>query len=229
MNGDGSGQKQLTFDNGKNFNAKVTPDGRYIVYNSQRGENLNLLRMDLDGGNPRQLTNGTNIDYFDLSPDSRWVIYSTLGSANLWKLSLDGETAVQLTDYYTVNPRISPDGKWIACEYQEENDRIRRTAIIPYNGGKPSKILDLPGGTNNFKWSKDSRSLIFTEIGDSVSDTRDSVGNLWSFSLDGTSNPQKLTNFNTEGIYKFDWSDDGKNLVLARGTTVSDVVLIKNW
>jgi hypothetical protein len=38
-----------------------------------------------------------------------------------------------------------------------------------------------------------------------------------------------LTNFKTELIYNFEWSADGKQLVLARGTTTSDIVLISNF
>jgi eukaryotic-like serine/threonine-protein kinase len=229
MNADGSNQKQLTFTDGKSFNPKVTDDGRYIIYNSQRDEKMTLWRMGLDGGNPQQLTSGTNINYTTLSPDSRWIIYSTLDAENLWKISIDGGTPVQLTDYLSVNPRISPDGKWIACEYQDENKRVRRTAIIPFAGGKPTKIFDLPGGTNNFQWSQDSRSLIYSVTDDGMTFTRGKVGNLWSFPLNDNSAPKQLTNFKTEDIYKFDWSADGKQLVLARGTTVSDVVLITNF
>ncbi len=94
--------------------------------------------------------------------------------------------------------------------------------IIPFEGGKPGKIFDLPGGTNNpWHWSKDSRSLTYI-------DTRGGVSNIWSFPLDDTA-PKQLTNFKTEQIYNFDWSADGKQLVLARGTTTSDVVLISNF
>src|SRR5690606_16649666 len=52
MNGDGSGQKQLTAESGSNFEAAVTPDGRYIVYTSGREGGHNIWRMDIDGGNP---------------------------------------------------------------------------------------------------------------------------------------------------------------------------------
>jgi Tol biopolymer transport system component len=36
MNGDGTNQKQLTADAGANYDFKVTPDGRYIVFTSER-------------------------------------------------------------------------------------------------------------------------------------------------------------------------------------------------
>jgi Tol biopolymer transport system component len=179
--------------------------------------------MDLDGGNPRQLTSGNNDLGPAISPDSRWVIYTSRGSGSpkLLKVSIDGGGAAELTENPSWNAEISSDGKLIACRYQEEIGSSARYAIISFDGGKPVKIFDLPGSPDNYQWSKDSRSLTY-------SDTRGGVGNIWSFPLDGTP-PKQLTNFKTEQIYNFVWSADGKQLVTARGTTTSDVVLISNF
>ena len=49
--------------------------------------------------------------------------------------------------------------------------------------------------------------------------------NLWSQPLDGGPATQ-LTNFKSEIFFSFEWSRDGKLLVLGRGATCSDVVLI---
>jgi Tol biopolymer transport system component len=106
----------------------------------------------------------------------------------------------------------------IACRYHEDISLPGRGAIIPFAGGKPIKIFDLPGSTENARWARDARSLTYAA-------PRGGVSNIWSFPLDGTA-PKQLTNFKTERIFNFDWSADGKQLVLARGTTISDVVLI---
>jgi hypothetical protein len=37
-----------------------------------------------------------------------------------------------------------------------------------------------------------------------------------------------LTDFKTDHIFFFDWSRDGRQLALARGTRASDVVLIND-
>ena len=223
MNGDGSGQKQLTVEAGVNYQTRVTPDGRYIVFTSERNDGRNIWRMDLDGDNLKQLTNGNSDRSAGISPDSRWVIYGSQSSGDnrLWKVLIDGGNPVQLTDYLSDRPRVSPDGKLIACLYRADNNSPWRHAIIPFEGGKPVKIFDFPGGTINFRWSKDSRSLIYQ-------DTRGGVSNIWSFPLDDTP-PKQLTNFKTEEIYNFDWSADGKQLVLARGPITSDVFLIRDF
>ncbi len=224
MNADGTGQKQLTVDAGVNLYAKATPDGRYIVFASIRNDKANIWRMNLDGSNPKQLTNGNNDWNPTVTPDSRWVIYnfSSLGKSSLWKVSIDGGDAVQLIDKYTNSAEISPDGKWIVCSYRKDDNSTWRYAIISYEGGEPAKVFDLLGNKGRFRWSPDGRTLNY------LRDTQGGVTNVWSFPLDDKP-PKQLTDFKTEQIYNFAWSPDGKQLVLARGTTTSDVVLMRDF
>jgi TolB protein len=77
--------------------------------------------MDIDGGNPKHLTNDGGF-FPDVSPDGRWVIYTVLvpGEARLWKVSSDGGEPVRLTDNNSVLEVVSPDGKLIAYIYREQ-------------------------------------------------------------------------------------------------------------
>ena len=55
---DGSNRKQLTSNTGgSNFLPRVSPDGHYIVFDSDRSGSEQIWRMDSDGNNPKQLTN----------------------------------------------------------------------------------------------------------------------------------------------------------------------------
>ena len=224
MNADGSGQKQLTVDAGASLRAKVTPDGRYIVFVSIRDDQANIWRMKLDGSDLRQLTNGNSDWDPAVTPDSQWVIYTTLkaGMPYLWKVSIDGGDAVQLMDKYTNSPEVSPDGKWIVCSYRQDVNSTWRYAIIPSGGGEPLKIFDLLGKKGNFRWSPDGRTLNY------LRDTQGGVTSVWSLPLDDKP-PKQLLDFKTDQIYNFAWSPSGKQLVLSRGATTSDVVLISNF
>ncbi len=185
---------------------------------------MNLWRMDLDGGNPKQLTNGNSDLGAAISPDSQSVIYNSDSSGRpaIWKVSIDGGNAVKLTEYAAENPEVSPDGKLIVCQYREEINSPWRYAIIPSDGGKPIKVFDLPGSAEeDIRWSPDGRALTYVTH-------QNGVSNIWSYPLDGSQSKQ-LTDFKTDHIYNFKWSPDGKNLVLARGTTTSDVVLIRDF
>lgn len=72
MQADGSRARQLTTNAGINGWPRVTRDGRYIVFQSDRTGNPQIWRMDLDGGNPKQLTSGTAAELIaDCSPDGK--------------------------------------------------------------------------------------------------------------------------------------------------------------
>jgi Tol biopolymer transport system component len=224
MNGNGSGQKQLTNER-VNLRPKVTPDGRYIVFESMTtlsGEQSNIWRMDLDGANLTKLTSGNSDGYPSVTPDSRWVVYTSRSSQDwrLWKVSIDGGIAEQLTDQPARNALVSPDGKFIFCEYGSGESLRWRKAVIPFEAGPPVRFLDIPSFANIYRWSSDSRSI--TYLG-----SQGGAVNLWTLPMDGTA-PKQLTNFKTEDTFDFDWSPDG-GLVLARGPVTRDVVLISNF
>jgi Tol biopolymer transport system component len=176
--------------------------------------------MDIDGSNPKQLTFGIDARSPEITPDGQWVVYCDIGSGTrtLWKGSIDGGNQVQLTDYFSREPAVSPDGKQIVFVFLDErvNPKRLRIAIIPFGGGPPTKILDLT--PRRIRWTSDGRALTYPDM-------RNGVRNIWAQPIDG-SPPKPLTNFTSDQIFAYSWSLDGKQLACARGSWSSDVVLI---
>jgi hypothetical protein len=52
--------------------------------------------------------------------------------------------------------------------------------------------------------------------------------NVWAQPIDG-GRPRQLTDFKADLTFFFDFSRDGKQLALARGTQTSDVVMITDF
>ena len=52
-------------------------------------------------------------------------------------------------------------------------------------------------------------------------------GGLWEQPREGGP-PHEVTNFTSGQIFDFNWTDDGKQLLLCRGEVTSDVVLLSN-
>jgi eukaryotic-like serine/threonine-protein kinase len=223
MNNDGSDPKPLTIDAGTNYDLKVTPDGRYIVFSSERGGPPNIWRMDLDGGNPKQLSSGRGEYGVSVTPDSQWVLFDSTASGTqaIWKVSIDGGEPTPLITRFTENSEISPDGKSIVCLFRENANAQWRYAVFSIDGGDPIKVFDLPAERGDVRWTPDGRGLGFTR-------TTDGVANIWTRPLDGGPDKQ-ITNFKTDQIFNFKWSPDGRSLVLARGSVLSDVVMIRDF
>ncbi len=224
MNADGSNQKQLTSDAAIDDQPSVTPDGRYILFHSNRTGMSHIWRMDLDGGNARQLTSGTHEIRPWPTPDSRWIFFGadTAGQYNIWKVAVDGGGAIRVTDYLSAVPVISPDGKRIACIFFDEQTTPKRykIGVVPIEGGAPVASFPIRTFPAFFRWSADSRSIIFN-------DSSGGAFNLWSQALDG-SQAKQLTNFQTDQIYAFDLASDGRSIAVARGNVIRDVVIIND-
>lgn len=105
---DGHIIKQLTDSRGYDAECAYTPDGKQIVFCSDRGGNPNIYVMDADGTNVRQLTNfpGYNGGPFT-SPDGKFVVYRSdrkkEGFLQLHAIGIDGTNDTELTDNVGVN------------------------------------------------------------------------------------------------------------------------------
>jgi Tol biopolymer transport system component/DNA-binding winged helix-turn-helix (wHTH) protein len=218
---DGSERKQLTVNSNNNVQPIVCVGGKAIVFASQRTGVYRLWRMDQDGGNPKLLT--TKADDAELyphcAPDGDWVVYQKgWRRGAIWKVPLEGGEPSPISDAISMRPAVSPDGKLVAYYYL--GDDVWGLGVISIEGGKPLQKFPLSVSVVSrfVRWTPDGKALAYI-------DTRDGVSNIWLQPLDKSS-PHQLTSFNAERIFYFDWSSDGKNFAVTRGTTTSDVVSI---
>ena len=76
--------------------------------------------MNIDGGDPVQLTSGPDSDAEPaFSPDGKFVYYhSTNGEqlATIWRVPVEGGTPEQVTKFRSRKPQVSPDGMSLLCE-----------------------------------------------------------------------------------------------------------------
>src|SRR5689334_2510062 len=126
-----------------------------------------------------------------------------LSSALLAQDPFDVQAMMQLVRIS--DPRLSPDGRWVAFGVQsinlENNTKPKQIYIVPLEGGEPRKIAD---SAERPRWSPDSKRIAF------VSD-RSGSSQIWSMDTDGA-NARQITNLATEAAGVL-YAHDGKNLV----------------
>jgi Tol biopolymer transport system component len=227
MTADGTGRKQLTAGEGSNDQPSVSPDGRYVVFASTRTGARHIWRINIDGSDPRQLTNGPEEAWPECSPDGRWVVYVSFAASapqSLWKVSIEGGDPVPVTGLLSHLPAFSPDGKLLAFRNDDGWGRSTKICVMSFENGSVIRALDLrsttiiSGDYKALRWTPDGGGLAYI-------DTRTGVANIWIRPLDGGPERQ-LTDFKSEQLYRFAWSRDGKYLAVTRGAMMKDVILI---
>lgn len=226
MDRDGRNQKQLTTDPGMDFEPTVSPDGKFILFDTDRSGIPNIWRIEIDGSKPRQLTFRADNYNPSIAPDGRWFAFSSWvkGPMLIMKSSTEGGEAIQLSESNGSAPVVSPDGKLIAYVHYEEQPRNYQIEVMDANGGKPIKRFELPPTyywrRGVIKWTRDGSALQYI-------DTRQGVSNIWSQPLSGGP-ARQVTDFKSDYIQVFDWSLDGKSLAVARFSVSTDVLLMTN-
>jgi Tol biopolymer transport system component len=231
INAAGDQPKQLTTDPPFLEEVAAPSDGRFFVFASNRAGYNHLFRVERDGTNLRQLTQGQSSEAdSDCSPDGRWVVYSSqhivpdkLEKSKLWKIPAEGGAPVRLTESEARMPRFSPDGKWISYIYAADSMRSK-LAVISADGGAPGKtfdVLDRAVLDSGWRWTPDGQALTYIV-------TNKLVSNLWAQPFSGGA-PYPLTDFNSGQIYNYTFARDGQRLFLARGYPIRDVLLFKNF
>jgi len=227
MDADGTHQRQLTTERAPDFKPYASPDGRTIIFSSWRGGASHVWAVDTDGNNARQLTRRRAESYAVVSPDDRWLVFVSVeenGRPSVWRARLeDGGDAAQLSALPMSFPSVSPDGKLIAGFTRERTDAPLKLSLIPFDGGQPLKVFDIPQTVlqqAGISWASDGRGLIYV-------DTRGDVSNLWLQPTAGGP-PKQVTHFGSDKIYRFALSHDGQRAVFERGVDNKDIVVINS-
>jgi Tol biopolymer transport system component len=180
--------------------------------------------MDADGSHVTQLTTSGSAVSPLCSPDGQSVQY--FDSKDNWRVPIGGGTPmhVKINNLIALPAAYSPDGKFVAYEdFGAGGDVPNRISVIPEAGGEPIYSFSMRGDTifQPIRWTKNGAGLDYFL-------TNNGVSNIWRQTIP-RGMPRQITNFTSGQMFSFDWSSDGKELYLVRGSTLSDVVLITNF
>ncbi len=143
----------------------VSPDGRWLYFDSDRSGNADAYRMPIGGGEAEQLTTNPADDFSpEVSPDGRWVAFHSLrfGTRDVFVMPAEGGEAQRVTDGpgEERGPIWSPDGRSLLYNLSGTGARDGLYVISKDSGGRwgaPRQVWNHP---NRADWSPDGRNLV---------------------------------------------------------------------
>lgn len=170
----GTGGVTRLTDGGRNFQPRVSPDGRFLVYGCERTPPAlpgpGLRRMAVDGRERNDLgePDGPARREADWFPDGRRLVCAEQGPEpgapwNLVIVSPTGETLARLTHSPRTqgHPHVSPEGTRIA--YIERPARgPGELWLLDLAGGAPRRLGEEPAA--ELDWSPDGREILYLRL-----------------------------------------------------------------
>jgi hypothetical protein len=191
MNADGSAQTNLTNNpatdgevgGGGYLQVDWSPDGKKILFSTNRDGNNEIYMMNADGSAQTNLTNNPAYDIFPKwSVDGTQIGFTRDGINGILVMNTDGSNTRQLTNYPGDNafPRWSPDGKQIVF-VGGHGDGTYEIYLMNADGSNRTQLTNSPGYDNNMdpRWSLDGKQIIFWS-------SRDGNEEIYVMNADGT-------------------------------------------
>ena len=223
-NADGGNPVRLTAHIARDTFPRLSPDGKWVAFSSNRMGNEDVFLIPVTGGEPRQLTFNTSNDTVqNWTPDGKRIIFtSALGArpfgSPLYTVSIDGGIPEPLDMDVAVNGMMKQDGSMIAFNrigpsYWRKGYKGNAAASIYVQDLKTKQITRLTNDDpKTFRdrrhdvcpmWGADGMIYFVSE--------RDGIFNIWKISPKG-GQPVQVTSHRDDGVQFPSMSPDGKTI-----------------
>ena len=181
----GAAPRRLTDHPGLDYDAALSPDGRWVVFTSERRGNPDLYALELDGGAQARLLIDSPAmeDQVAFSPDGRSIAFvsTASGNADIYVLPFNPETPQSLAAATNVTnhpggdfrPDFSPDGARIAFTTDRDTpvsghpifaftrQREGDVYVMKTDGSDVQRLTATPDWDGSPEWSADGGTLYF--------------------------------------------------------------------
>jgi eukaryotic-like serine/threonine-protein kinase len=156
---------RLTRGPASNFNPVWTPDGKHLLYTSERPL-FEIYRKSADGTGTEEAVLATANDKYpvSISPDGNTLLFSTSDpntQGDLWLAPLQHPTDAKpfvASPFAEDQGTISPNGRWVAYQSDESGKSEIYVADFPGGGNRVQASTD--GGSEPV-WSRNGKELFY--------------------------------------------------------------------
>lgn len=176
---------RATFDPSLDAQHAWTPDGRRLIFSSERAGGRNLYAQAVDGtGMVERVTESSNEQNMTaVSPDGKLMIYGetrpTTG-VDIMQTPLDG-TRVALplvqTGFSEQNGIVSPDNRWLAYEANESGQF--EVYVRPFPDVDRGRWQVSTGGGTRPLWARNGRELFYVSASGAIMGVAVEQGPAW--------------------------------------------------
>ena len=141
----------------ENSSPIFSPDGTRIVFASLRNGKWGLYLKGVSGGREELLyESGSRKMPMAWSPDGQYIVYWVASGAGQWVMPVKNPSAARpLHDRQNSHAQISPDGKWVAFNSQNQ------IYVKPFPSGEGLWKVSSDNGGAFARWRGDSKELYF--------------------------------------------------------------------
>src|SRR5271167_3443824 len=155
-----SARTRLTFDPGVDQTPIWSPDGKQILFGSNRKIGFQLILKNADGsGSEEQVADpGGVVNVWDWSHDGKYILF---GKGNeVWSVSWPERVAKPLlqANWTVRNAQFSPDGRWMA--YVSNETGSWEIYVSPFPSANNKWQVSSAGGQEP-RWRQDGKELFY--------------------------------------------------------------------
>ena len=223
---------RLTTDGGDE-RPEWTPDGKRVLFRSVHSGQATIAWQLADGSGASEVLYAPQQEPFEalVSPDAKWLIYRTapgsVYSRDILAVPLEGEKKVLplvVGPASDQQPRLSPDGKWLAYQSNDLNRFEIYVRPFPNTGARVQVTTE--GGAEPM-WNRTGTALYYRDGLGQIVEVKVTTGA--SFSI-GTRKVVVTGEYLTDATHaSYDVSPDGKFLLLKRAGDESQTIIVHNW
>jgi len=228
---------RITFEGAANLRPAWTPDGRSVLFLSDRGDAGALYRKRADGTGPAEflMTHELALAEGVQSPDGRWLVTRTSssvrGSGDIMAFRIGVDTALVpllATRFGEVTPALSPDGRYLA--YASNESGRREVYVRPFPNVDEARWQVSTNGGIEPTWAHSGQELFYFNFNDELVSAQ--VQTTPTFMVGDQRALFSAVTYGRSGVHQsYAVSPDDQRFIMMRfqGSTDSGLVIVQNF